>query len=114
MKKAPKQTGAGRRIIAAFQAERAAHARGELRTIRTIDLPDEPGVYRAEAVVKLRGTLGVSQAVFARLLGVSTVLVSHVEQGRREPNQMMRRMLDLMTADPAPWLAMVKPRAKAV
>jgi len=114
MKKAPKHTRAGRKIVAALQAERTAYTRGEVRTIRTIDLPDEPGVYPPEAVVKLRDTLGVSQAVFARLLGISTVLVSHVEQGRREPNQMMRRMLDLMRADPSPWLAMVKPRAKAV
>jgi DNA-binding transcriptional regulator YiaG len=50
-----------------------------------IELPDEPGLYTPEAIAGLRQTIGVSQAVFARLLGVSTVLVSHVEQGRCPP-----------------------------
>jgi DNA-binding transcriptional regulator YiaG len=111
MKKTPKHTKAGRKIIAAFRFEQAAHAQGAVRSIRMIELPDEPGVHTAEGIAKLRGALGVSQAVFARLLGVSTVLVSHVEQGRRKPSLMLRRMLDLMKSNPEPWLALVKPKA---
>src|ERR1051325_836659 len=65
----------------------------QLFTVRTIEVPD-PHVYRATQVVQLREKLGVSQAVFAHLLGVSVVLVKSWERGARVPSPIARRLLD--------------------
>lgn len=75
----------------------------EMFTVRTIVVPD-PAVYRAKQVRELRASLGVSQAVFAALLGVSLILVKSWERGVREPNPMARRLLDTIKADPPRWL----------
>jgi putative transcriptional regulator len=84
----------------------------ELFTVRTVEVP-EPRVYRANQVRGLRGSLGVSQAVFARLLGVSVVLVKSWESGAREPSCMARRLLDTIKADPPRWLATLKEMSAA-
>lgn len=82
----------------------------QLFTARTIDVPD-PGVYRPRHVRDLRDRLGVSQAVFAHLLGVSPVLVKSWERGVRRPSPLARRLLDTISADPARWLATLRPDA---
>ena len=54
-------------------------------TIRTIEV-SEPSTYDARKVRKVRAALNVSQAVFARLIGVSDVLVrscGSAEHGNR-------------------------------
>jgi putative transcriptional regulator len=84
----------------------------EMFTVRTIVVPD-PSVYRPRQVRDLRSALGVSQAVFASLLGVSVVLVKSWERGSREPSTMARRLLDTIKADPPRWLANVGRNAAA-
>jgi putative transcriptional regulator len=84
----------------------------EMFTARTVEVPD-PAIYRAAQVRKLRHDLGVSQAVFAHLLGVSVVLVKSWERGVRQPNLMARRLLDTIRADPPRWLATVRQMAAA-
>jgi putative transcriptional regulator len=68
-------------------------------TVRTIRVA-EPGVYRPQMVRTVRKELGVSQAVFAQLLGVSQVLVRSWERGVREPAPIARRLLDIIREDP--------------
>ena len=84
----------------------------QMFTVRTVEVPD-PGTYRATQVRKLRHDLGVSQAVFAHLLGISVVLVKSWERGVRQPNPMARRLLDTIRADPPRWLATVRQIAAA-
>jgi putative transcriptional regulator len=84
----------------------------QMFTVRTIDVPD-PNVYRAKQIRSLRDSLGVSQAVFAELLGVSVVLVKSWESGAREPSLMARRLLDTIKSDPSRWLATVREMAAA-
>jgi putative transcriptional regulator len=84
----------------------------EMFTVRTVQVPD-PGPYRARQVRELRASLGVSQAVFARLLGVSVVLVKSWERGLRAPSPLARRLLDTIKADPSGWLATVRETAAA-
>lgn len=79
----------------------------EVFTVRTIEIP-APHPYRAAQIRKLRNSLGVSQTVFAQLLGVSSILVKSWERGVREPNLMARRLLDTIKADPSRWLATIK------
>ncbi|HEY8751889.1 MAG TPA: helix-turn-helix domain-containing protein [Tepidisphaeraceae bacterium] len=79
-------------------------------TIRHVEIP-EPGVHSAAAIRKLRRALGVSQPVFARLMGISTVLVQSWEQGQRIPSQMARRLLDEIAREPHRWASTMKPVA---
>src|SRR5947209_3976105 len=71
----------------------------QLFTVRTVEIPD-PTSYRAHNVRQLRDALGVSQAVFAHLLGVSLILVKSWERGVREPSLMARRLMDTIKANP--------------
>jgi putative transcriptional regulator len=79
-------------------------------TVRTVSIP-EPGKYSPTAVRKLRDQLGMSQAVFAELLGVSRVWVQGWERGVRHPSPLARRLMDTIRADPASWLATVWAKA---
>lgn len=72
-------------------------------TIRTVRLPDDPGKYDAQRVRQTRATLNTSQAVFARLMGVSVVLVQSWEQGMRKPSKLACRLLDEINTNPRYW-----------
>jgi putative transcriptional regulator len=75
-------------------------------TVHTIEIP-EPAKYNAKAVQSLRQKLGVSQAIFAKMLGVSTILVQSWERGVRQPSPLARRLLDTVSDDPGRWLGRV-------
>lgn len=68
-------------------------------TVRTISV-HEPGVYSAQDVQQLRHRLAVSQAIFAKLIGVSPELVQHWEQGITSPRATARRLMDEIGRDP--------------
>lgn len=79
----------------------------ELFTARTIEIPD-PSDYAARDVRALRESLHVSQAIFARLLGVSRILVQKWEAGDNTPSPMARRLMDTIKANPPAWLSAVR------
>lgn len=89
---------------------RAGQPLAQRFTVRTASIP-EPRHYSPRAVKQLRGQLGMSQAVFAELLGVSRVWVQGWERGVRHPSPLARRLLDTISADPASWLASVYSKA---
>jgi len=64
----------------------------------------EAGKYPPAKVKALRIRLGLRQPDFAGLLGVSTILVQSWERGVREPSPLARRLLDVVSRDPAGWL----------
>lgn len=76
----------------------------ELFTARTIEIPD-PSAYSARDVRALRASLHVSQAIFARLLGVSRILVQKWEAGDNNPSPMARRLMDSIKSNPPAWLS---------
>lgn len=78
----------------------------ERLNVHTIEIP-EPAKYSPRAVQSLRQKLGVSQAIFAKMLGVSTILVQSWERGVREPSPLARRLLDTVSDDPGHWLGRV-------
>lgn len=82
----------------------------QMFTVRTIEVPD-PNIYHPRQIRELRDALGVSQAVFAHLLGVSVILVKSWERGVREPSPLARRLLDTIKANPSRWLATVREMA---
>jgi DNA-binding transcriptional regulator YiaG len=111
-----KGTKAGREIVGALTELAEVIESGQpLRsrfTVRTVAMPDDPFEYDARGVQRVRKTIGASQSLFARLLGVSTVLVQHWESGQRRPAPWARRLLDEMTRDPDHWRAMLRPSHK--
>jgi len=83
----------------------------EQLTVRMVEI-NEPGQYNAKRVRKLRARMGISQAVFAKMLGVSTVLIQHWEQGVTVPRPIARRLLDEISRDPATYVSGTLRRAR--
>jgi DNA-binding transcriptional regulator YiaG len=72
-------------------------------TLKTLEIPDPPR-FTATAVHKLRSRLGLSQGLFARLLGVSRKLVEAWEAGSRVPSPMACRLLQAIARNPSSFL----------
>jgi putative transcriptional regulator len=77
------------------------HVRGEI-TLKTtvVELPDEPPEIDAPTLVAIRDQSRMSQAVFARLLNVSTKTVQSWEQGLRTPSHASRRLIQIYSQHP--------------
>ncbi|GGB63726.1 transcriptional regulator [Roseibium aquae] len=75
--------------------EAIAHARGgEAVTIHEIDIPDAD-------VQAIRARTGLSQAEFARSIGVKKATLLNWEQRRRAPDGPARVLLALIDKDPS-------------
>jgi DNA-binding transcriptional regulator YiaG len=107
-----KKRNIAREIIADLKEMHATLRAGiplrEKYTLRTVRAVPEPGKYDAAGVRRTRGMVGVSQPVFARMLGVSAALVRSWECGQRKPAPIARRLLDLIRANPSNWREMVE------
>lgn len=73
-------------------------------TCRQIQLDLQPTLYSAELVKKTRELLKVSQALFARFLGVSPKTVRSWEQGINTPSAMACRFMDEIRRSPDYWM----------
>lgn len=79
--------------------EGIAHAQGEM-TLRTVEVPEEPPEIDARTLAALRVRAGMSQAVFARMLNVSTKTLQSWEQGVRQPSHASRRLIQVFSEHP--------------
>jgi DNA-binding transcriptional regulator YiaG len=77
-------------------------------TVRTVRQVPDPGTYTPAKVQATRKLVGVSQPVFARMMGVSAALVRSWECGQRTPSPIARRLLDLVRANPGNWRQMIE------
>jgi DNA-binding transcriptional regulator YiaG len=84
-------------------------ARGEI-TLKTttLELPDRPPAVEAEEVTNLRLKNGMSQAVFAQVLNVSTKTVQSWEQGQRKPWQAALRLIQVFRQNQSGLLEIVE------
>jgi putative transcriptional regulator len=80
--------------------EGIAHAKGEL-TLKTIEVPEAPPEIDAKTLVALRRAAEMSQAVFAKVLFVSSKTVQSWEQGVRVPSMAARRLIHIFAVQPA-------------
>jgi putative transcriptional regulator len=103
-----KETTFGAEVIHSLRDFFATIERGEQVTISDVKLDLQPGRYAPRAVRATRLKLGVSQSVFAELLGVKTKTVQAWEQGSRPPAGAARRLLDQINQDPQRWLASLR------
>jgi putative transcriptional regulator len=82
--------------------EAIRHAKGEIALkTTTFEMPDRPPEVDAEELTRLRLKSGMSQAVFARMLNVSTKAVQSWEQGQRQPSQAALRLIQVFRHHPA-------------
>ena len=74
-------------------------------TCRKVVLNLEPTPYGPELVKETRAKLGVSQALFAQFLGISTSAVQGWEQGEKKPKHIACRFMDEIRGNPTYWRA---------
>jgi DNA-binding transcriptional regulator YiaG len=107
IRRAGRMTVKGREIVAslteALEVERAGISLESRFTVRTVIVPNDPRTYDANAVRATRDKIGVSQPIFAHLLGLSATLVRACEQGQRVPAPWARRLLDEVNGNPRHW-----------
>ncbi len=75
------------------------YAKGEL-TLRTVQVPQRPPQVGMVEVTRLRESMGMSQAVLAGVLNVSTKTVQSWEQGQRQPSHAALRLLQILQQQP--------------
>ena len=81
--------------------EAIAYNEGKLEA-RTKKMSIEPvPEMQAEDIKAIRKNIGMTQVLFAALMGVSTKTVEAWESGRNTPEGPARRMLAMFQADPA-------------
>lgn len=78
------------------------YERGKLDVRTTeIEIPKEPPQLSKKKIKTLReDILGVSQPLFAHILGVSPAAVKAWEQGNKKPSGTARRLMQLFERDP--------------
>src|SRR5438105_3779859 len=109
---ASKRPRTGLRLIKALSDIRDTLKSGEpvekKYTVRTVILDLQPQEYDAEKVRETRASLGVSQALFAQIIGAKVATVESWEQGVRDPHPMARRLLDEIRRDVEHWRTLIK------
>lgn len=76
------------------------HGKLDMRTTE-IEIPEKPPQLSKKKIKALReDILGVSQPIFAHILGVSTAAVKAWEQGNKKPSGTARRLMQLFERDP--------------
>lgn len=78
----------------------------------TTECIPEPKDYDAEAIRRIRKMVGVSQSVFAQILGVTTDAVQSWEQGVRDASGPACRLFELIELDASVWVDMLWTRRK--
>jgi DNA-binding transcriptional regulator YiaG len=117
MNKSPRSAPFGRQMAQAMAELRSIISEGRTPTgdgrltVRAIEVA-EPSVYDAKKIKRVRSAMNVSQAVFARLVGVSDVLVRSWERGARQPAPIARRLLDQIRTHPDQFARLVHASAE--
>jgi DNA-binding transcriptional regulator YiaG len=69
--------------------------------LRKVEIPPRPKPLKPADIRSLREDLNASQALFARLLNVSSNAVESWEQGIRQPRQATLKLLHIARKNPA-------------
>lgn len=110
MKKKMPKMDFGKELVASLQELHDAVVSGDTGrlTIRRVELPDDPRTFKAADVRHVRDELNMSQAVFAKVVGISPVLVRAWEGGQRAPSKLACRLLEEIEARPKYWRRKVR------
>ena len=77
-----------------------AQAPSDAVDLRSVEIPAPPKPMKPAEIRALRTTMNASQALFARLLNVSSNAVESWEQGIREPRQATLKLLHIARKNP--------------
>jgi len=102
-------------LIEALTEARAV-ARGDAKPARRVRRPmtartaavQPPRAYGADKIQEIREKMGLSQAVFARVLNASSDTVKAWEQGKRQPDGMALTLLQIAERHPQVLLERVR------
>ncbi|MGA2441333.1 MAG: helix-turn-helix domain-containing protein [Tepidisphaeraceae bacterium] len=100
MRKPTKETLGDLLVQSLAELRDGLRGRTDKLTMKTVEIPDPP-CFNAASVHKLRDRLGLSQGLFAKLLGVSRKLVEAWEAGTRIPSPMACRLLEAIARKPS-------------
>jgi DNA-binding transcriptional regulator YiaG len=100
MRKPTKETLGNLLLQSLTEVRDSLRGHGGKLTMKTVEIPDPP-CFDGVAVHKLRNRLGLSQGLFAKLLGASRKLVEAWEAGTRTPSPMACRLLDAIGRHPS-------------
>jgi DNA-binding transcriptional regulator YiaG len=84
----------------------------EAFTCKTLTLELGCKTHSAADVISIRKSLGASQVIFARFLGVAVNTVRAWEQGINEPSPIACRFMDEMKLNPEYWRGRLRQSAK--
>ncbi len=73
--------------------------------LRSAEIPPRPRPLKAAEIRAMRAAMNASQALFARLLNVSSNAVESWEQGIRQPRQATLKLLHIVRKNPSPLLS---------
>ena len=82
-----------------------AYEQGQKSSLRVTELPPPPKPLSANQIRAIRQSFKVSQAVFARIMNVSTNAVESWEQGVRHPREATLKLLAIAHKHPEVLLA---------
>lgn len=106
----------GKKIIARLEGFTDDLERGvdvtKTYTCRQIVLDLDPTEYDAKRVIQARKSLGLSQVLFAKFIGVSPKTVRAWEQGTNSPQDIACRLMDEILHDPVYWRGRVNQMAR--
>jgi len=80
--------------------EQGSHESGGKLNLRSVEIPPRPKPMKPAEIRALREELNASQALFARLLNVSSNAVESWEQGLRQPRQATLKLLYVARKNP--------------
>src|ERR1039457_5725911 len=73
--------------------------------LRSVEMPPRPKPLKPAEIHALRTALNASQALFARLLNVSSIAVESWERGIRQPRQATLKLLHFARKNPSALLS---------
>ena len=82
------------------QTVAASEKSGIKLDLRSVEIPPRPKPMKGSDIRALREGLNASQALFARLLNVSSIAVESWEQGVRQPRQATLKLLHVARKNP--------------
>jgi DNA-binding transcriptional regulator YiaG len=73
--------------------------------LRSVEIPPRPRPLKTAEIRAMRAAMNASQALFARLLNVSSNAVESWEQGIRQPRQATLKLLHIVRKNPSALLS---------
>jgi DNA-binding transcriptional regulator YiaG len=81
--------------------KKAAESAPTSLDLRSVEIPAPPKPLKPAEIQSMRAAMNASQALFARLLNVSSNAVESWEQGVRQPRQATLKLLHIVRKNPA-------------